>query len=808
MNEINDIHKNGAINQEKPGLLLVSDIIPDNLNILPLHSRPLFPGLTLPLTFTGEKFIHEIQFAIEKDKNFMGVVFTKNNNPEEEKKVELYDVGTLIKIIKIIQISEDTAHLIIQSISRFKKIREIHHPEFIRWTIKAIREDEVELTDMLKAYTLSIMSTVKELISLNPLMKEQLKMVLSQISYEQPGLAMDLIAQMLSADPHELQEILETFDLHKRAEKLLFLLRKEIELTQLQDKIQKQINEKITKQQKEFFLREQLKAIKKELGLEKDDKTAEIEKFEQKIKSLKLPQEAQQVIEEELEKLRILEPISAEFNVTRTYLTVLTNLPWGKYSQDNLDIQKAREILDRDHYGLEDVKQRILEVISTIIKRGKVAGSILCLVGPPGVGKTSVGRSIANALDRKFYRFSVGGMRDEAEIKGHRRTYIGAMPGKIIQSLKRTGTSNPVIMLDEIDKIGISYQGDPASALLEVLDPEQNHAFLDHYLDVHYDLSNILFITTANQLDTIPLPLLDRMEIIKLPGYILEDKVEIAKKYLIPKQRKEHGLISRDIIITEGAIKRIAGEYAREAGVRNLENQIKKIMRKTTLMQAEKGVQKVIVNRNNLEEFLGIPLYKTEQLYKKKRPGVVLGLAWTPLGGTTLYIEATAILSKTPGFQQTGQLGKVMQESSLIAYSYVRSFIDKHHHEKSIKSFFSRNYIHLHVPAGATPKDGPSAGITMALALYSLALNKPIRQDIAMTGELSLTGKILPIGGVKEKTIAAQRVGIREIILPAENRADFEELNLKIKEGIHKVHFLEYFEELLPIVFAKPPLRE
>lgn len=795
----NDINAN--TDKDQKGLLLVSDIIPDNLNILPLYNRPVFPGITLPITFNGQSHVEEIRFAIEKDSNFLGVSLVKHTDSQKHENLHLHETGSILKIIKIIQMTDDSAHLIVQAISRFKKVREIHHPVFTRWTVTPIQDIEDKMSDSLKAYTLSVMTNVKELIALNPLMKEQLKMVLSQISYDNPGLVMDLIAQMLSAEASELQEILETFDLNLRAEKLLLLLRKEIELAQLQEKIQKQIDEKINKQQKEFFLREQLKAIKKELGLEKDDKTAEIEKIEEKIKSLTLSAEALQVVQEELDKLRILEPASAEFHVTRTYLTTLTDLPWGFYSQDNLDIHKAREILDKEHFGLEDVKQRILEVISTIIKRGRVAGSILCLVGPPGVGKTSVGRSIANALDRKFYRFSVGGMRDEAEIKGHRRTYIGAMPGKIIQSLKRTGTSNPVIMLDEIDKIGISYQGDPASALLEVLDPEQNQSFLDHYLDVRYDLSNILFITTANQLDTIPSPLLDRMEIIKLPGYILEDKVEIAKKFLIPKQRKEHGLLTKDISISNGAIKRIAGQYAREAGVRNLENQIKKIMRQTTLLQAEKGNHKVQVNQKNLEEFLGKPIYKTEQLYTKQKPGIVLGLAWTPLGGTTLYVEASSVISKSAGFQQTGQLGKVMQESSHIAYSYVRSYIDKHHHKKSVKTFFRENHIHLHVPAGATPKDGPSAGITMALALYSLALNKSVRRDIAMTGELSLTGKILPIGGVKEKTIAARRVGIRELILPSENRPDYEDLNPKITEGIYKVHFVDYFEDLIPIVF-------
>jgi ATP-dependent Lon protease len=783
------------------GILLVSDIIPDNLNILPLYSRPLFPGITLPLSFNGEEYVEEIKYALDNDNSFFGVSLVRSISNDETKKDRLSETGTILKIIKIIQVTQNTVHLIVQGYSRFKKIREVHHPDFRRWTVSTLRDDSVDMTDTLKAYTLSVMSTVKELISLNPLMQEQLKMVLSQLSYENPGLIMDLIAQMLSAEPEKLQEILETIDLIPRAEKLLLLLRKEIELAQLQEKIQKQIDDKISRRQKEFFLQEQLKAIKKELGLEKDDKSAEIDKLEEKIAKLNLSPEARQVINEEMEKLRILEPVSAEFHVTRTYLTVLTDLPWGIYSRDNLNIHKAREILDNEHYGLEDVKQRILEVISTIIKRGKVAGSILCLVGPPGVGKTSVGRSIANALGRQFYRFSVGGMRDEAEIKGHRRTYIGAMPGKIIQSLKRTGTSNPVIMLDEIDKIGISYQGDPASALLEVLDPEQNHAFLDHYLDVRYDLSNILFITTANQLDTIPSPLLDRMEIIKLPGYILEDKIEIAKKYLIPKQRKEHGLLSREVTISNAAIKRIAGEYAREAGVRNMENQIKKIMRQITLLQAEKGTKTVTVTGRNLEVYLGNPIFKTEQLYKKKRPGIVLGLAWTPLGGTTLYIEASAVMTKSAGFQQTGQLGKVMQESSYIAYSFIRSLLDKSDYKDPVKSFFNSNHIHLHVPAGATPKDGPSAGITMALALYSLALGKPVRDDIAMTGELSLTGKILPIGGIKEKAIAAQRVGIRELILPIENKPDYDDLSDKIKAGIKKVHFVDYFEDALQIAF-------
>ena len=498
-----------------------------------------------------------------------------------------------------------------------------------------------------------------------------------------------------------------------------------------------------------------------------------------------------------MNKLRTLENGSAEYQVSRTYLNWLTDLPWGIFSEDNFDLAKARKILDRDHYGLDDVKQRILEFIATIIKRGKVSGSIICLVGPPGVGKTSIGKSIADALGRKFYRFSVGGMRDEAEIKGHRRTYIGAMPGKLIQSLKRTEVANPVIMLDEIDKIGVSYQGDPAAALLEVLDPEQNSDFLDHYLDVRFDLSNILFVTTANQLDTIPRPLLDRMEIIKLSGYIMEEKVEIAKRYLVPKLREEHGLKPSELSVTDSALVSVVDGYAREAGVRSLENQLKKIMRKVTLMQAEKGSGKINISQKNLSEFLGQPIFTTEELYKKSISGVTLGLAWTAMGGATLYIEASGIKGKGGGFKQTGQLGSVMQESSEIAYSYIRSKLAGENPEAN---YFDDHFIHLHVPAGATPKDGPSAGITMALALYSLAKGKPIKKGLAMTGELTLTGKVLPIGGVREKTIAARRVKVFELIFPADNRKDFEELPDYLKAGI-TAHFVEYFDDVLKIAF-------
>ena len=783
---------------ENAGIVLVSEIYPDNLAVLPLENRPVLPGLALPLTFFNPNAIRYVDHALDQNNGFIGVSFIRNLNSADYLKSELHQTGTLLKIIKIINKTDEQVHFFAQALTRFHFRKEFTRGDMKFWQVDYEYDEKIVLNPELKAYTLAIINSVKELIKLNPMFQEQMKLALSQIGMEKPGLLMDLIASFLTSDAAKQQSILETVNLYERSEKLLILLREEIELNLLQQDIQKQIEEKISKQQREFFLREQLKVIKKELGLEKDDKASEIEAIEKKIQRLKLSEEAVKVVEEEMTKLRTLENGSAEFQVSRTYLNWLTDLPWGIFSDDNFDLAKARKILDQQHYGLDDVKQRILEFISTIIKRGKVSGSIICLVGPPGVGKTSIGKSIADALGRKFYRFSVGGMRDEAEIKGHRRTYIGAMPGKLVQSLKRTEVANPVIMLDEIDKIGVSYQGDPAAALLEVLDPEQNSDFLDHYLDVRFDLSNVLFVTTANQLDTIPRPLLDRMEIIKLSGYILEEKVEIAKRYLIPKLRDDHGLKTAEVTVTDSALVSIIDGYAREAGVRSLENQMKKIMRKVTLMQAENGTSKISISQKNLTEFLGQPVFTTEELYKKSLPGVTLGLAWTAMGGATLYIEASGIKGKGGGFRQTGQLGSVMQESSEIAYSYIRGLIAG---AGKKENYFDDHFIHLHVPAGATPKDGPSAGITMALALYSLAKGKAIKKGMAMTGELTLTGKVLPIGGVREKTIAARRVKVFELIFPTDNRKDFEELPGYLKEGI-TAHFVEYFDDVLKFAFA------
>jgi len=782
---------------ESKHLILPSEILPEIIPIIPISHRPIFPGMMVPLVLTGDTMLNTARAIAESDHKIGGVVLIQNQREGMVTSEDLYKVGVTIKVLKIAPIDENTIQVMVNALKRFTLQQVITEQPIIRWKVDHYYEPELEPTDEMKAYSAAILSSVKELIKSNSLFQEELKLFLNRFSLEDPGKLADFVASLTSAEPAEVQDILETFDIKARVEKVLLLLKKELELSKLQKKISQQIEERIAKNQKEFFLREQLKEIKKELGLEKDEKTSEIEKFEERAKKLRLSEEAVKRFNEELEKLKVLEPHSAEYGVTRNYLDWLTSLPWGIYSEDNYDIHKAKKILDRDHYGLQDIKDRILEFISAGKKKGSITGSIICFVGPPGVGKTSIGKSVAAALNRKFYRFSLGGMRDEAEIKGHRRTYIGAMPGKIIQSLKVVETSNPVIMLDEIDKIGASFQGDPASALLEVLDPEQNSQFLDHYLDVRYDLSNILFIATANQLDTIPLPLMDRMEIMHLSGYILEEKLEIAKRYLIPKQLKEHGLNKNEVKIDTAALKNIIDGYAREAGVRSLENNIKKIMRKATRQIIEGTTSTVTVTTQNLEEFLGKPRFTDESLYKKPIPGVVMGLAWTSLGGATLYIEATAIPSKTKGFTQTGQLGNVMKESTEIAYSYIRSKVKQFGIDTD---FFENHFIHLHVPAGATPKDGPSAGITMATALYSLAKNKPIKKSVAMTGELTITGRVLPIGGVKEKTLAAKRAKVKTIIYPAENKKDFDELPEHIKKGID-ARFVSYFEEVLEIVY-------
>jgi ATP-dependent Lon protease len=782
--------------EERPGLVLASEILPEHIPILPMRARPIFPGIPVPIEVRGEQ-VALIQQAVQSSAETLGLVLVRDPKAKDSPE-NLHRVGVAAKILKAVQADSETAHVLVNCLERFtiENLRETAAGLMAR--VRYHYSTEFSVNEELKAYALAVISTLKDLVKLNPLQSEAIKLFLSHSTLDDPGRLADFAANLTTADGQELQDILETFDVRHRIDKVLLLLKKEVEISKLQGEISRQIQEKISGQQREFFLKEQLKAIKKELGLEKEGKTTETEKFQERLKERKLNAEAQKIVEEEMEKFQLLEPASPEYTVTRNYLDWLTVLPWGVYSKESYDVNHAREILNRDHFGLDDVKERILEFIAVGKLKGGVSGSILCLVGPPGVGKTSIGKSIAQALGRHFYRFSLGGMRDEAEIKGHRRTYIGAMPGKFIQAMKTAGTSNPVIMLDEVDKIGASFQGDPASALLEVLDPEQNSGFRDHYLDVPFDLSSVMFIATANQLDTIPRPLLDRMEVIRLSGYILEEKVEIARRYLIPKALSSHGLKKGQVTIQKNALVHLIDSYAREAGVRNLENLLKKIKRKAAMELSKDPEKRMTVMRENVESLLGKPVFTADE-FLGRAAGVVTGLAWTSMGGATLQIEATAVPSKSKGFKQTGQLGNVMLESADIAYSYVMAHLKRY---GAKPDFFDEHFVHLHVPAGATPKDGPSAGITMATALISMIIGKPVREGLAMTGELTLTGHVLPIGGVKEKVIAARRAGLKVLIFPDANQKDFDELPAYLKKGL-KVHFARRYEDVYKTAFTR-----
>ena len=792
-----------AITEEK-SLVISEDIFPDSLLIVPLYDRPLFPKMLLPVIISDEKLENVLEDELKGPLKYVGLVYSfepdvQNDETEAENIPDrLANIGAVGRIVQASKHGNDPMHIIVQVMERFEILEIIAEDPVYRAKVEYLQGTDDQKSEYeLKAFSVSIINFIKELVQLNPLFKEELGLLMGRINLKDPATLADFAASMTTASGKELQEILETMSIKERIEKALNLLRHELEVAKLQVKISQRVEDRMSQQQREFFLREQLKEIKKELGITKEGSESETEKYEARIKKLKLSEEAKERIEEELEKMRLIEPASPEYHVTRTYLDWLTILPWGIYSKDVFNIQRAARILNRDHYGLIDVKDRILELISVGIINGDLAGSIVLLVGPPGTGKTSVGQSIAKAIGRKFYRFSLGGMRDEAEIKGHRRTYIGALPGKFINAIKTCKTANPVIMLDEIDKIGASFQGDPASALLEVLDPEQNKDFLDHYLDVRFDLSKVLFICTANQTDTIPPALLDRMEVIRLSGYILEEKLQIARKHLLQKQLKIHGLNKSQFSLPKVVLREIIDGYAREAGVRSLENNLKKIMRKSARKIVEEEIENVKITKEDLPEMLGRKAFAEETRYKKPKVGVITGLAYTSVGGATLFIEASFVEAKTPGFKQTGQLGNVMIESTEIAYTYIRS---KGSSDERIKKFFAENFVHMHVPAGATPKDGPSAGITMACALYSMVENQAVIADIAMTGELTLTGLVMPIGGVKEKTIAARRTGISQLIFPAENQKDFEDLDEIITRGI-KPHFVKTFEDVLPICF-------
>ncbi|NNF67588.1 MAG: endopeptidase La [Gammaproteobacteria bacterium] len=776
-------------------VVLANQALPATLHLLPLDARPFFPGQAIPLVI-AERWEATLNAVLQTEQKALGVLLLRDGADETPKPTDFYRMGTACRVHRV-QRSGDQLQVLLEGLQRFRINDWISREQPLTASVNYFPETRYTSVPEIKGYAVAIINTIKELLPLNPLYGEELQVFLQHFNPNEPSQLADFAAAMTTASRRELQDVLETTRILPRLEKVLSLINKELEVARSQTAIRKQVEGEITGRQREMFLREQLKAIQKELGISKDDRTAELDEFRERLADLTVPQHAQTRLDEEMKKLGMLETGSPEYAVTRNYLDWLTSLPWGRHSADKLDLQRARRVLDRDHEALDDVKQRIIEFLGVGIMRGEVSGSILLLVGPPGVGKTSLGRSIAEALGRQFYRFSVGGMRDEAEIKGHRRTYIGAMPGKFIQGVKECGHANPVIMLDEIDKIGASYRGDPASALLEVLDPEQNDSFLDHYLDVRFDLSKVLFICTANQLDTIPGPLLDRMEMIRLSGYLTTEKLAIGKRHLLPRQLKRAGIDKKQLRIDQAAMRAIIEGYAREAGVRKLEKKLGSIVRKAVIQLLENTPAPIRVRKKDVVSYLGRPDFQTRR--RMSGVGIVTGLAWTPLGGDTLSLEATRVHEFTRGLKLTGQLGNVMQESAQIAYSYAIANaatlgIDE--------DYFEKAFIHLHVPAGATPKDGPSAGVTVTTALLSLAARKRVPVSLAMTGEMTLTGKVLAVGGIREKVVAARRAKIKTIIMPDANEGDFEELPDYVRRGI-SAHFVADYSEVAELVFPR-----
>ncbi|XP_063244437.1 lon protease homolog, mitochondrial-like isoform X2 [Bacillus rossius redtenbacheri] len=839
--------------QSLPATVVVPEVWPQ-LPLVAVSRNPVFPRFIKLIEISNPMLINLIRRKVKLNQPYVGVFLKKSEENESEvvNSVEdVYSIGTFTQIHEM-QDMGDKMRLVVMAHRRIrmlgqivdieelapeemdgdsrrrkrrkkrplvvsadsdtepsepqemdKQAEEVKQQPVLMIEVENIVHHKFHQTEEVKALTQELIKTIRDIISMNPLYRESLQQMLSQGQrvVDNPVYLSDLGAALTGAEPRELQEVLEEMDIPKRLLLTLALLKKELELSKLQQKIGREVEEKVKQQHRKYILLEQLKAIKKELGLEKDDKDAIEEKFRERLKDKTVPEAVMEVLEEELSKLGFLENHSSEFNVTRNYLDWLTSLPWGITSTENLDLQQASEILEKDHYGMEDVKKRILEFIAVSQLKGTTQGKILCFYGPPGVGKTSIAQSIARALNRQYFRFSVGGMTDVAEIKGHRRTYVGAMPGKVIQCLKKTKTENPLILIDEIDKIGKGYQGDPSSALLEMLDPEQNANFLDHYLDVPVDLSKVLFICTANVTDTIPEPLRDRMEMIDMSGYVAEEKLAIAKQYLVPQAMKDGGLTEEKVHIDDDALNVLIKSYCRESGVRNLQKHIEKVVRKVAFKVVKNEITHIDVLPSNMQDFVGKPVFTHDRLYDDTPPGVVMGLAWTAMGGSTLYVETATRRPSDDGdgsLELTGHLGDVMKESAKIALTVARNFMSQH---DSQNTFLNTSHIHLHVPEGATPKDGPSAGCTIVTALLSLAKQQPIRQDVAMTGEVSLIGKILPVGGIKEKTIAAKRAGVNCIILPEENKKDFDDLPSFISEGL-EVHFVEHYKDIYDIVFG------
>lgn len=779
-------------------ILSINATLPEKLYIIPIRYRPIFPGIVTPLIISGGRFAEVIDKVINESK-IIGLVLIKDDEKDEIESKDIYSIGTAAKILKKINLPDGSINVLINSIKRFRIKDVVSENPDLAVNVKYVSDIVNDSKNIeIKALQREVLTQLKHLSENNPFFTEEMK--LTMLNVDEPGRIADFVTSILNVEKKDYQDILITLNVKKRLEKVLRLLYKEKEVLDVQRKIQTSINEKIDKQQKDFFLREQLKAIKTELGLEDDERTREIREIRKKVETLGLKGEAKEKIEEEIKRISYMEQATAEYTVTKNYLDTVLSLPWNARTPDSIDIDKAERILDRDHYGLEDIKKRIIEFLAVRKLKPDAKGSIICLVGPPGVGKTSLGKSIADALGRKFFKLSLGGMRDEAEIKGHRRTYIGAMPGKFIQGLKLSKSLNPVFMLDEIDKISQSFQGDPASALLEVLDPEQNAEFRDHYLDMPFNLSEIFFIATANTIDSIPPVLLDRMEVINLSGYIPSEKLEIAKRYLVPKQLKQHGLKRGDVVIKKADLDYIVNGWARESGVRNLERSIEKLCRKTAALAARKSkTPSLLFDRKKIRDFLGPEIHTDEEIGKINQPGITVGLAWTSMGGAPLIIESMGIKSPKGGdLKLTGQLGGVMTESAGIALSYVRYLLQDN---ENAENFFNSNIIHLHVPAGATPKDGPSAGITMASSIYSMVTKQVSKPGLGMTGELTLTGRVYPVGGVKEKLIAARRANLKEIILPDENKKDLEEIPDNVKKGL-RFHLVNRIEDVIDIAFT------
>jgi ATP-dependent Lon protease len=762
--------------------------IPAEVPVLPLRGTVAYPDLIVPLVVGRERSIRLIDEAMGRDR-LIAILTQKNPDIEDPELEDLYTIGTVATIMKMVKMVDGSQRIVVQGLARFKLVEFTQREPHFRARILPIFE-EYQKDIEIDAMYINLKNLYKKAVEIAPYLSSELSQIATKI--ENPGNLADLVASTVNISVAERQEVLEKIDLKERLKKVTVMLNRELETLELSSKIQSHIKEGIDKTQREYYLREQLKAIQKELG-ETDERYTEIDELRRKMVEANMPPDVQKVTEKELDRLSKMSSMSAEYTVARTYLDWLVDLPWSYSTEDNLIIKDARRILNEDHYDLEKVKKRILEYLAVRKLKTDMRGPILCFVGPPGVGKTSLGKSIARALGRKFMRISLGGIRDEAEIRGHRRTYVGALPGRVIQGIKKAGSNNPVFMLDEVDKIGMDFRGDPSSALLEVLDPEQNFSFSDHYLEVPFDLSKVMFIATANILDPIPPALKDRMEVLELPGYTEEEKIMIAREFLIPKELGEHGLTSDLVEFEEEALQIIVRSYTREAGVRNLEREIAAVCRAIAQEVAEGKTEKTVIKGEDVRRYLGPIKHYSEVAERTKYAGVATGLAWTPTGGDIIFIEATKMKGKGNPPLLTGQLGDVMKESAQAAWSYIRSKAQDFNIPDEV---FEKQDVHVHVPAGAIPKDGPSAGITMLVALVSLLTDRPVRNDVAMTGEITLRGLVLPIGGVKEKVLAARRAGITNVILPKMNEKDLEEVPESIKENMH-FKFIERVDEAI-----------